>query len=226
MKRLITTALIVACSFAAVHAQNTTTPAPRPHAHKQGKFAGDELNLTEDQKARMKSIRENHRKQLEDLKKQDKLSEAERTKRRDALQQKFKAEYESVLTSAQKQQLAKNKEAWKENKAEWKDRKGERKGDRKEGRGPGMGDGRFQRGQLPEELGLSADQKQKVAAIHQQYRPRMEALRNDASLSQDQKRSKLEDLRKQQQEQVKKVLTAEQNQKMENLRKQKAARNL
>ncbi len=47
----------------------------------------------------------------------------------------------------------------------------------------------------------------------------MQALRNDASLTQDQKKEKVKDLMKQQQEEMKTVLTKEQQEKMKSMRK-------
>ena len=53
----------------------------------------------------------------------------------------------------------------------------------------------------------------------------MESIRNDATLNSEQKKAKMENLRKQQETQMKSILTAEQIQKMESLKKEhKAAR--
>ena len=52
-----------------------------------------------------------------------------------------------------------------------------------------------------------------------------EAVRNDKTLTEEQKRSRIEELRKARHEQVKSVLTKEQLEKMELLRKTREAKN-
>ena len=64
-----------------------------------------------------------------------------------------------------------------------------------------------------------------MQVLRTSFRERMETLRNDASLTKEQKRTKMEELMKDQQTQLKSILTAEQIQKMESFKKDRPVRN-
>ena len=212
MKRIFTCALILALSIGAAHAQTTSTNKQQSHNQEQ-KMTYGQLNLTDEQKARLKSIREDFRKQMEELNKQDQITVAEMRNRRQALHNQFQSQFEAILTPEQKNQLEQVKT--------------ERKG--KEGKGFGNRDGNRLRkagADLQKELNLTPDQQQKVSQIRSNYRTKFETLRNDNTLTQDQKREKLQELRKQQQDEMKQVLTPEQIEKMESFKKQHASRSL
>jgi len=76
--------------------------------------------------------------------------------------------------------------------------------------------GRMQARQLEmmtEKLNLTADQQTQIKAIQQNTGQQMMAVRNDSSLSQDQQRSKMMDIRKASQEKIRAVLTDDQKTK-------------
>ena len=64
-------------------------------------------------------------------------------------------------------------------------------------------------------LNLTDDQKAQIKQIHEGMRSKAEAVKNDSSLSTDQKEAKIRDLRRDTHEQVKKVLTPEQRKQFE-----------
>ena len=64
-------------------------------------------------------------------------------------------------------------------------------------------------------LNLTDDQKAQIKQIHEGMRSKVEAVNNDSSLSADQKQAKIQDLRRDTHEQVKKVLTPEQRKQFE-----------
>jgi Spy/CpxP family protein refolding chaperone len=212
MKKIFTSALVLALTIGAAQAQ--TTP-DKQHGHKkEHKMAYDQLNLSAEQKTSMQKAREDFKKKMDDLKKQDQLTVAEMKQRRQALHQQYKSQAEAILTPAQKDQLAKMKT--------------DRKNMNKEGKGKFNKDGKAygKRGaDLQKELNLTADQQQKVSKIRSDYRTKMQALRTDNSVSQDQKKEKMRELMKQQQEEMKSVLTQEQVEKMKSLRQEHRARN-
>jgi protein CpxP len=70
---------------------------------------------------------------------------------------------------------------------------------------------------LTKQLNLTSDQQAQVKAIQQDTGQQMRAVRNDSSLSEDQKRSKMMDLRKTSQEKIRAVLTDEQKTKYDEL---------
>ncbi len=212
MKKYFTSALILALTISAAQAQ--TTPEKKQGHHKEHKMAYDQLNLSAEQKASMQKIREDFKKKMDELRKQDQLTVAEMKQRRQALHDQHKSQMEAILTPAQKDQLAKMK--------------ADRKSMKMEGKGkPDKGGRDFgHRGaSLQKELNLTPDQQQKVSKIRDDYRTKMQALRNDNSIPQDQKKEKMRELMKQQQEEMKSVLTPEQVEKMKSLRQEQRAKN-
>ena len=86
--------------------------------------------------------------------------------------------------------------------------------------------GDFKRGaDFQKELNLTQDQKDKMAKIRTDFKSQFETLRNDNSLSKEDKKTKMHELMKAQQEQMKTVLTKEQLEKMQSLRKDHPAKN-
>jgi len=68
-------------------------------------------------------------------------------------------------------------------------------------------------------LNLTEDQKAQVKQIREGARSKADAAKNDSSLSADQKQAKLQEIRRDKHEQMKKVLTPEQQKQMhENMR--------
>lgn len=212
MKKIFTSALILALTIGAAQAQ--TTPGKQQGHKKEHKMAHDQLNLSAEQKTSMKKINEDFRKKMEDLKKQDQLTVAEMKQRRQALQEQHQSQIQAILTPAQKDQMAKMKANRntmnKEGKARF-DRKGKAFGNKG--------------ADLQKELNLTESQQEKVAKIRSNYRTKMQDLRSDNTLSQDQKKAKMQELMKQQQEEVKSVLSKEQIEKMKSLRQEQRARN-
>jgi Spy/CpxP family protein refolding chaperone len=71
----------------------------------------------------------------------------------------------------------------------------------------------FKKGQMMNDLNLTADQKAKMKEIQQSGKEQRDAIRNDASLTQEQKMAKMKDLRKSQSEKVNSILTPDQRAK-------------
>lgn len=71
------------------------------------------------------------------------------------------------------------------------------------------------------DLNLSTDQENKMKALNEQGRKEMEAIKNDASLSDDQKKSKMMEMRKAHGEKRKAILTPEQQKKWEEKMKER-----
>jgi Spy/CpxP family protein refolding chaperone len=214
MKRIITSALVIMLTIGAAQAQ--TTPDKHKGHKKEHNKAFDDLNLSSDQKARLQSIRENFKKQSQELKSNSSLSAEQKQARRKELHQQFRSQMESVLTPAQKEQMQKNK-------TEWKGQKKEAKKDfKKDDRSKNVPGRSFKRGQdAQKELGLTADQQQKVQQLRSNFRNKFSSLRSDNSLTQEQKKTKMQELMKQQQDAMKSILTPEQVEKMQSQRKQR-----
>jgi Spy/CpxP family protein refolding chaperone len=219
MKRIFSSALVIMLTIGAAQAQSTSTDKHEGHK-KEHKKSFDNLNLSADQKARLQSIREDFKKQSADLKNNSSLSAEQKQARRKELHQQFRSQSDAVFTPSQKEQLTKMKA----------ERKGKNKAARKEWKKDGQAKARqgnrMQRGQgFQKELGLTADQQKKMEQMRTDFRNKFSSLRGDNALTQEQKKAKMQDIRKQQQEQMKSVLTPEQIQKMESLRQQRSKKN-
>lgn len=211
MKKIITSALVLALTIGAAQAQTTSTQDKEKHGRKEHNMQGlKQLNLTSEQKAKLKTLHEQERKEMEALKDNKNASKEQRQE----LHKKYQEQMEAILTPDQRQQFEKMK-------AE-KMAKG-KTGDFKRGEGQ---KGDFKRGgDFQKELGLTQDQQDKMAKIREGYRGQFEALRANNSLSQEEKRAKMQELMKKQQEDMKTVLTKEQVEKMKSLRKEHSPRN-
>ena len=210
MKRILTTALAIVLFVGASQAQDKTR-----HERGGNKFA-TELNLTADQQAKLKTIREAQKKEMEALKQNGQVSQEQRK----AIHEKYKTQFESVLTPAEKEEMNKKKEEWK---AKGKDGKSF-------GKRGGENGGRGQFGQqaafFKKDLNLSADQETRLKGIFQDFQAKSKDLRTNNSLSQEQKKEQMKLLAKQYMDQGKSVLNADQLKKLDEMKgKHKGRRN-
>lgn len=72
---------------------------------------------------------------------------------------------------------------------------------------------RHHRGKMGDQLNLTADQKTKMQALRENNKQQRDAIKNDASLSQEQKTTKMKVLRKSQSDQMNSFLTPDQQAK-------------
>ncbi|MBC7947675.1 MAG: hypothetical protein H7Y42_07330 [Chitinophagaceae bacterium] len=199
MKKIFVTALGMMLMVAAVDAQDVPTNRKHDGVKKEGSRGRhhdggmDKLNLSDDQKAKVKALNEEHRKQMSDLKKQDNITVKESKEKMESLRKDHHAKFQSVLTSEQKAQLEKNKDARREK---------------------GMSRDKDQGQRMKQELNLSADQSAKLDASRKEMSEKMKAVRADNSLTDEQKKEKARGLKKTQMESMKSILTEEQLQKM------------
>lgn len=207
MKKILSTALAIVLFIGASQAQTTEDKGRHHQGHRQEQ-AFSQLNLTTDQKAKFQSIREAQKKEMEELKKSGNVTPEQRK----ALHEKYKAQFESVLTTAQKEQFQKQREEWKE--------RGDKsqKGERGQGFGKRGGDFGKQQAFFKKELNLTADQETKLKSIFQEFRTRSQAVRSNTSLSKEQQREQFRSLAQQYMEQGKSVLTPEQVKKFNKLK--------
>jgi periplasmic protein CpxP/Spy len=83
------------------------------------------------------------------------------------------------------------------------------------GRGPGRMDPDRQLQHMTRELGLSADQQGQIKPLLVDRQQKMEALFQDQSLSREDRRAKMEEIRQQSQSKIEAVLNDQQKQKFE-----------
>ncbi|RYZ20347.1 MAG: hypothetical protein EOO16_16965 [Chitinophagaceae bacterium] len=216
MKRMITSALAILLLAGAAQAQGRGKEAKQDRREDR-----KELNLSNDQKTKLKDIHTRERAEMEALRGNTSLSEDQRKAQRKQIHEKYVAERKALLTPEQQQKAAQFREEWKDKRGRagggQRDtirRRGGQKGEMGQHGKRGEGFGKMQ-----QELNLTAAQQDKMKSIRQDYKGRLDALRNNTGISQEEKRKQHQELMKAQMEQMKTVLTPEQQQKMQQLRK-------
>jgi Spy/CpxP family protein refolding chaperone len=116
-----------------------------------------------------------------------------------AIREEQKAKMQNVLTADQKAKMTELKE---KRKAEFKNREGNR-------------DGRERMEGMKKELALSEAQGQKIKALNEEFKTKAQAIKNNASLTDQQRKEQFNSLNEERKTRMKAILTAEQLQKLE-----------
>jgi hypothetical protein len=161
------------------------------------------LNLSEEQKAGLKSTNDEFRKQMQDLKKQDDITVKEWKSRMQKLRTDHKEKIKGLLTNDQKEQLKKMKTGRKE-------------------RSEAMSQKRMER--MKERLSLTDVQSDKLNELRTDMSGKLKALEENKSLSPDQKREQVKELMKQRKEKMSSILTTDQLKKLNEGKHQKHRR--
>lgn len=199
MKKIALGMMAVALTFSAMAQTNGKGSDEKDREQKEFKhdrFKGgenfDKLNLTDAQKAQIKTINESFRQQMKDLHKQGNITVDEQKQKREALVKEHREKIAAILTPEQKQQA----ETFR------KDFKGGR--DKREGRFEDM----------TKDLNLTPEQSAKMASINSTFKTNLQNLRQNTSLSQDQKREQMKSLMKQHRSDMETLLTNDQKEQM------------
>lgn len=157
-----------------------------------------QLNLSEDQKAKFKAEKENFRQLMEDLKKSDQLTVKVWREKMESIRKEHHQKMQSILSADQKAQLEKMKTEGKARHEEMMKKRDE---------------------MMKTRLGLTDDQAARLEKGRKETGEKIKAIREDKSLSEDKKREQIRDLMKSQHESLKSILTEEQLKKMKEGRK-------
>lgn len=202
MKKLLSIAFAFSFFALQANAQATQNSNPRQRIQRDsipkmrdGKMFKD-LQLTPDQEARIKANRENMKQQREAVNNDASLTQDQKKVKMMELNKSRKTSMNSILTPEQKAKLQADRKNWNSR------NKGKRGG-----------------GQMMNGLNLSEDQKSQIKANHDQLRQQRDAIKNDSSLTQDQKKVKMRELAKSYKDNMNSILSAEQKAKMEANRK-------
>ncbi len=156
-----------------------------------------QLNLTDAQKQQAKAMHQDYANQMKQLKGDGSMSVNDYNAKKAALQNEQKAKFESLLTQDQKnkmQQLKKDRVA-----------KGEMTGQKRMDK-------------MKSSLNLTDAQVSQLKSQHDNFKTQAEAIKENTTLSQDEKKQQFMELKKKNVESEKSILTAEQLQKKEQLR--------
>ncbi len=178
-----------------LQAQTTTKEATTDHAKMKH---NRELNLTDAQKKQAKDIRDNYRKQEQELRGNTQLSKADLDKQLKALHQEQRGKMQEILTADQKAQLASaGKHSMRKRPA------------------PANMD------KMKSRLGLTDEQTTKIKENRADFQTKMKAIRADQNLTAEQKKEQIQSLSKEQHEKMQSILTPEQKAKMKTMPKRK-----
>ena len=215
MKKILTVTLAIALFAGAAQAQ--TKDSSRHHRKGGHEMMAKKLDLTADQQAKLKTIREAQHQEMKALRENKSLTAEQSKAQRLELQNKYRSQFESVLTSAQREQLAKQK-------SEWKNKEG-KKGSFNKGKHQKGGKDFKRGGGFGQDLNLSQDQKDKMQKMRVDSKTSFESIRNDKSLTEEQKKEKMKAFKQQQHEQMKSILTPEQLEKLKAGKKSRSGKN-
>ena len=161
----------------------------------------EKLNLTEDQKSQVKTVMQKSHEEIQTIKSNAALTPEQKDQQIQTIKQGTDQQIKTILNPDQYQQLQ-------EMRANWKNaEKG--KGD-KEGK-PGFHN-------PLEKLNLTEEQKAQVHPIMQKAREDMNAIKDNASLSPEQKKEQFHAIRESTDEKLKAILTPEQSQKFDEMK--------
>jgi len=192
-------AALIALGASAQDQSNGFAGRPKGHHNRIDKM--QQLNLTEDQKTELKSINDDYKTQMTDLKKsEDKITVTEWKGKMATIRKDHHEKVQKVLTDEQKASLKKIKH--------------ERRSDmRKHG-------GRRSIERMKSTLNLSDDQVTALKKNHEAMAQKFKVIKEDKNLTEEQKKAEMKEFKKQQHESFKSILSAEQLQKLEQLKKQ------
>lgn len=195
-KALIPLIALFALSFTA-DAQQATVKKRHLHKHHKMEMA-KQLQFTDAQKAQAKTINADARKKMQELNKQDNITVKEMRSRKAAIEKERKNKMDGLLTADQKnklQQLKADRKVKRENQyAKHLDK-------------------------MKTNLNLSDEQVAQLKEQHKTNQAKAQKIKNNESLSREQKRMQLMALKSESKEQHKKIFTAEQLKKMQDLKK-------
>ncbi len=155
------------------------------------------LNLTDAQKQQAKTINEDYHNKVEALEKDDNITLKDYRTQKASLEKERKDKFEALLTPDQKNKIEQDKKKMHE-------------------RMKMMADRRMQK--MKTDLNLSDDQVVKIKEQREGMMQQAMAIKNDSTLSQEQKREQFMTLRKTFKENMNSILTPEQIKKREELR--------
>src|SRR5690242_162101 len=149
-----------------------------------------QLNLTQDQQTKVQDIFKQQRSQAQAIRQNTSLTPEQQKEQLKQLRESTHSQISAVLTPEQQAKM-------------------------KELRGKGFHKG-FGGGMAA--LNLTPDQHSKIQSIFQQSRSQMQALRQDSSLTSDQKRAKMQEIHQNTTAQINAILTPEQQQQFQQMR--------
>lgn len=202
MKKILAFTLILAVAGLSASAQEKRVmkgDKQRMHqGHGQKADRIKALNLTDAQKQQLKADRENYKSKMEALRKDENITVKEMKARQKAIHDEQRAKMEALLTPEQKAKIA---------------------ADRGSMATSGKKMHKKSAHMMKEQLSLTDDQATKLKAHNEATHDKIKAIKDNQSLSMEQKKAQMKAVKETSTAQRKTILTAEQMQKMEAFKK-------
>ncbi|MEP7164811.1 MAG: hypothetical protein ABI741_08955 [Ferruginibacter sp.] len=208
MKKILSIVALSVITFSASAQEKTTMKHHKDGIH-SGKHQGHKqhskemmkgITLSDAQKAQMKASHEEFRSKMEALKKQDNITVGEMKTKRNALLKEQKLKTGNILTPDQKAQMAQNKANMQAQRKEMHEKRAK---------------------EMQVKLGLSDDQAAKLKVQNEATHAQMKAIKENGSLTSEDKKQQLKAIRDASKEQRKNLLTADQLKKLEEMKQSK-----
>lgn len=194
MKKFFIAAAALLLVTGAVQAQTKKEGARGTHhrnIHAGKQFA--KVNLSDDQKKKAKELNESYQKQFAELRKNTSMTVGDYRTKTAALKKEQHEKMQAIFTPEQKAQLAEQRKNAQQRMKEGQARHFDK---------------------MKTQLGLTDEQSKKLKDNQAVLQGKIKSIRENKSLSEDQKREQVRAIAKEQREQLKSVLTPEQLQKM------------
>ena len=205
MKKILLSVCMAALVITTMQAQETRDGEHRDHQMMKRHHHGEafkNLNLTPEQKSQFKSLNEEHRQQMAELRKNDNITVKEWNSKKEMLRKNYREKIQTLLTPEQKTQLEKEKL---ERKAKMEERS------------------KARMDKMKTDLGLSDEQLVKLKSERAVMQEKMKAIREDKSLDDQAKKEQAKDLLQKQKESMRSILTEDQLKKLDEQRQKKRA---
>ncbi|MEP7238373.1 MAG: hypothetical protein ABI685_10925 [Ferruginibacter sp.] len=202
MKKVLIPLFALLALTASVNAQNKGGKKGHHHQHQKGMMA-KQLNFSEDQKKQAKMINEDSRKKMQELNKNESITVKEQRDRKAAILKERKTKMDGLLTVEQKTKQSQLK-------AEYKAKK-------EAGYAKHMD-------KMKTNLGLTDEQVTKLKAQRSANHAKAEKIKNNESLSREQKKEQMMALKADAKNESKKIFTPEQLKKREEMKKNRGPR--
>jgi Spy/CpxP family protein refolding chaperone len=203
---------ITTISFSAKAQENNTGKTEnvkeqrKEYKHEHHRFhhqqMAEKLNLTGEQKQKLESINADFKNRVEELKKEN-ITQQELKEKRQTLAKERTEKVQALLTPEQKTQIEQFRK--------------EGKGDRSMNSGKRLG-------KMKSTLDLTDEQVAKLKAQKESFKSKAEAIKNNESLTADQKKDQLKVLRDEKRNSFKSILTSDQLKKLEEMKHDRPAR--
>lgn len=171
--------------------------------HHRGDMMAKQLNFSEDQKKQAASYKQDLRKQMQELNKQENITVKEQRDRKAAILKSHKAKMDGLLTAEQKTKMAELKKQYKERKQQHYAKRMDK---------------------MKTQLGLSETQVAQMKQQHETLSVKRKAIMDNQSLSREQKKEKMMALRTEAKAERSKIFTPDQLKKLDEMKKNRPER--